>query len=74
MKKTMDDYKKQSKALEAMALKPMLHLSAKELPELAKWKVGQEYKLEVTVKQRSLSENEDGMTASFEIKTVRSLK
>lgn len=74
----MEHYKKQSKALEVMVMKPMLHLSDEDLPEIEEWDVGEEYKLEVVVKLRSKSEreNEEGesMDANFEIKKVRTLK
>jgi hypothetical protein len=71
----MDHYKKQTKALEALVeVRPTLSLSTKDLPAIKNWKVGEEYRLEVIVKQQSLHQDEDGMRANFVIKKVSSLK
>lgn len=51
--------------------KPTFSLTTKELPEIANWKVGETYEIELKVKQVSLSQdNYDGNNAtcaSFEI-------
>ena len=58
-------------------MKPSLYLSDKDLPEVADWEVGHEYKLLVEVKQTSKSINEyEGkkkMTATFEIAKVKAI-
>jgi hypothetical protein len=55
-------------------MKPTISFTDKELPELAKWKVGKTYNLSVEVKQVSLSQdNYDGKQqhrASFEVINV----
>ena len=52
-------------------LKPSLHLSVEDLPEIKSWKVGGKYELTAKVKMTSLSENEyhgkKDTSASFEI-------
>lgn len=76
--KEMEHYKKQSKAVEAMVMKPMLCLSASDLPDIDEWEIGKEYKMEVTARLKSKNEQEDeggeSMDARFEIKKVRSLE
>lgn len=41
-------------------MKPMVHLSSEELPELKDWKVGGKYKVELELEQMGM-ENMDGM-------------
>lgn len=56
-------------------MKPTISFTDKELPELAKWKVGKTYTVKVSMKQVSLSQdNYDGKEqhrASFEIMDVK---
>ena len=49
---------------------PSLHLSDKDLPAIKKWKVGKTYNLTVQVRQTSLSVDDRGTHASFEIRKI----
>ena len=46
---------------------PSFHIDSKQMPEIKKWEVGGKYYLMVEVEQKSLNENEDSMSASFDI-------
>lgn len=65
---------KQGEVLETM-MKPesVMHISSEDLPEIKKWKVGEEYRLtEVIMKQTSSRLNKDGeVEASFEISSLK---
>lgn len=56
-------------------MKPTVSFTDKELPELAKWKVGKTYTLQLTVKQVSLSQDsyngKQQHRASFEVVEVK---
>lgn len=57
---------------EMMKMKPMIHLSDKDLPAIKDWKVGDEYEITLRVKQKSMREmspyEKNGkVEASFEI-------
>lgn len=52
--------------------KPTLHVSDKDLPEIKKWKVGEEYEIIIKVTQKSASvielpNGEQQVNASFEV-------
>ena len=48
-------------------------VSSKQLPEIKSWKVGGKYRLEIEVEQKSASETEDTLNASFEITKYKDL-
>lgn len=49
-------------------LPPTLTLSSKDLKDIKNWKVGETYDLCVTVKQKSIRQNDDGTTeATFDV-------
>ncbi len=55
------------------SMKPTIHLTSKDLPEIKNWKVGESYDLIISVKQTGLNEGQNGMMmASFEIQSVMS--
>lgn len=54
-------------------MNPRFMVDSKMLPEIKKWKVGKEYKVEMTVKQERMEDGEDGMRAGFEIKEIKAL-
>lgn len=49
---------------------PSLTLSFKDLPEAKDWQSGETYELEITVKQISKREDENGGSATFEIRKI----
>lgn len=53
-------------------MKPLLHLSDEDLPEISKWKVGQTYAVTMKIRQTGMHENYDksGKNADFEIESV----
>lgn len=51
-------------------MKPMLHLSSEECPEIAKWKVGKTYELSLKVKQIGMMMMDKKVMADFEIQKV----
>lgn len=53
-----------------------VHLNSKKLAEIKKWDVGEDYKVQITMRQTSKSEFEDDkgvVDASFEIKSIKVL-
>ena len=50
-----------------MQMKPMIHLTSKDLPDIKKWKIGGKYKVTMALKQTSMSEDDMGYHASFEL-------
>ena len=46
---------------------PSFHVGEKQMPEIKDWEVGKKYKLMIEVEQKSLSQNESGRDASFDI-------
>lgn len=58
-----------------MAMKPMFHITSKDLPEVKDWEVGKNYRIEMEVKQKSKSEhdNDHGVMASFTIEKIKAL-
>lgn len=65
----MSNKNKQMGAMEAMMSKPTISLSAKQIPELKKWKIGQEYDIELCVKLIGLNQYDDTLEGRFEIIT-----
>lgn len=54
---------------------PVADFGSSELPELEEWEPGQEYKLEIRAKLKSVTKGEGGESrGSFEILTVKSEK
>lgn len=53
-------------------MKPTVHLSDVDLPEISKWKVGQTYTVTMKIRQTGMHENYDksGKNADFEIESV----
>lgn len=69
--------KNRKNQLDAMMLKmepmkPSLHLSSKDLKEVKDWEVGEEYKVELTIKQKSKREHDGMMMGDFEVVSVKS--
>lgn len=59
--KTMMKMLKTSKEKEPMEMpemRPMIHFSAKQLPQASSWEVGKTYNLKLKVKQTSMSKRE----------------
>jgi len=53
------------------AVKPSLYLSDKDLPDIKSWKVGNKYKLELVVEQKSYSEDGQRCSARFDILKIK---
>lgn len=67
--------KNRKNQLEAMMMKmepmkPILHLSSKDLKEIEDWEVGKEYKVELTIKQVSKHEDGKEMRGEFEVTSI----
>lgn len=56
---------------EAVEMKPTIHLSVEELPEIKNWETGKEYQLKLKVKQVGKNEHEHKgkttISGSFEV-------
>jgi hypothetical protein len=53
------------------APQPTLYLTSKDAPVIKGWEVGKTYKLDVTVKQTSMSQDRNGLlSASFDVQKV----
>ena len=71
--KIRKEEQKKQRELKPMAFEPMLWLpnisfSAKELPEIKEWKVGNEYEMTIKVKMTSFSKNERTLMGGSESK------
>lgn len=56
--------------VELERMKPCLHVTDKDLPQIKDWEVGQEYTIKVRQKSREVREGEDGTTVSAELELV----
>lgn len=61
---------KPSSQKESAPIYPTIRIDLEHLPEAKKWKVGQEYKLEMTVKMVGLSQSRFQNDAEFEIREI----
>ena len=52
-------------------MKPTFQITAKELPDIKNWKVGQTYTMEVKAKQISYRVDNNETSASFEIVSIK---
>lgn len=63
-----ENVKGQKEAISAASRrKPTLLISSEDLPEVRKWKVGKEYSIEMTVRQKGIREEGEEMVAELEI-------
>lgn len=63
-------HKQMEDSFEDRAIFPSLYLNSEQLSEIKDWKVGEEYMLVLKVKQTSMSERDDKISADFDILEV----